>query len=529
MGTNYLEQYIAKAPAAQDFFELSFLNSADRSKAVKRATQRNMMPALIDEIARQNALAPAEVQTNIEHLRQGNVAVVATGQQLGFLGGPLLTMYKILGAIKTAQALAEETGVVTVPVFWMQSEDHDFEEIREMGYYTADGSYSSVGYSGEPVGLGDSVGPIEINPDSVAVVENFLEEQHPTTREFWNDLCAGYLKGESLSAAFGHYLRSVFGSYGLVVFDPNVQVVKELYKDFIASSIVRSGGIGRVLGDRSAELESRGFDIQVHVREDSPLFFVSNGKVRERLVEIDGVWQSKQQRYSKGELLELLDNHPERFTTSALIRPVLQDRMFPTAAFVTGPSEFNYWVQLKPLYEFFNVEQPLVIPRPSFCIVAAAQERSMRDSQIRYSDLSLSTIEFLSRRMAGSSAEAATTEATTLFSSVRKSIEAEFGRAAASLAKLDPNLVQGAEKTRSSIERNLEKFEGRVTKAWGQRHPELVHLFETVRDYAFPGGVPQERCVGSLDMLLKFGINLPQSLLAEIEPFGVKGTQVIAY
>src|SRR5260370_1224333 len=278
MVESFFRSSLAGETASQSLLAASFRDPQARVAHVQRAAQRSIAPGLLEVLRRQNeTLAPSDARgRNLEALAEGETAAVVTGQQLGLFLGPLYTFYKAASAIAAARALERESGIRCVPIFWLQTEGHDFPAI-------AKGTASPI------------------------------------------------------------YRRS----------------------------LIESERISTALLERIEVLASAGFATQVHVRAASPLFFFHRGcpeGERFRLEREGDVWTlvGTNQSVSTDDLLPLLEADPLRFSSSALMRPILQDHLVPTAAYVGGPAEVSYFAQLPPLYEIFQLPMPLVIPRARF-------------------------------------------------------------------------------------------------------------------------------------------------------------------
>ena len=317
---------------------------------------------LADLLAQQNESFGGGVVTsaNIERLRAGASAVV-TGQQVGLFGGPLYTLLKAATAIERARQ-ATQAGVETVPIFWLASEDHDFAEIDHVDLPGADGlgptlEHISIGPAPEtpvPVG-GIPLGPeIEVALHQAEAALGGSEVLALLRRTY---LPRGTLAHGTLAQAFGSLLAQLFARWGLVVLDAAGRDFHALGASVLAQSIVEADALHVALQQRNTELAARGYHAQVLVGEQSSLLFLMDESNR-------GATAAAPRRHRRAtrsgrpgggdsradELVKIVQVSPERLSPNALLRPVFQDAILPTSAYVGGPAEIAYFAQSEVLY-----------------------------------------------------------------------------------------------------------------------------------------------------------------------------------
>jgi uncharacterized protein YllA (UPF0747 family) len=204
---NPLQDFLNGHGMAGEFFRASYLIKADRVDTIRAAAGRMMKISIIEELARQNSGVSPEVDKSIAQLRQGKVAVVVTGQQLGLLGGPLLTLYKIVSTIKLAREFSKEAGVPVLPIFWMQAEDQDFDEIKSATFFGNAEQPASLALDSSNYATGDSIGNIKLDPNWSTALGAFLEEQGLGATDFAAVVKDSYKSGATLSEAFGALVK----------------------------------------------------------------------------------------------------------------------------------------------------------------------------------------------------------------------------------------------------------------------------------------------------------------------------------
>lgn len=513
MKRDFLIDYLNNEPQARKLYRLCFLDVEHRRQAAKAASQKLLSPVVLAELERLNAGVSPEIDHALARIKKERVAMVVTGQQLGFLGGPLLTLYKALAAVKLAAELERESGIPTIPVFWLQSEDHDFAEIRDAHFLSEQEELLSFPFEPQSQHSGDSVGRLLNSGQAAAQLRQLLDGIKLGETEQSKDLLNIFSAPCTYSELFQKLFHKVFGRYGLLLFDADSKAIKTLAKDLIATCFYRFSSIERVLTERAGEILSLGYEVRVRIREKSPLFFVSRDGRRQRLeADSQGKFVAEDYTFSQEELFALLEQSPESFTSSALIRPVLQDYLLPTAAYVAGSSEFSYWAQIAPLYEFFNLAQPVVVPRPGFVLFEKRYGNLMHKLGAQFADLALSADAFVLSRFHGGELDPER-----IFGDLQQNINAQLGAISGKLSDVDRNLLQALNTTQEAVRTNIGKLRGKYERSLGQREVSIREQFERLRSVAYPRATPQERTVSWIQYYLKYGAPFVDKVFDQIQ------------
>jgi bacillithiol biosynthesis cysteine-adding enzyme BshC len=332
--------------------------------------------ALIDALAPLNEGNPSLS----ELARAGTVAIV-TGQQVGLFSGPAYTVYKALTAIRIARCLAER-GVPAVPVFWLATEDHDFAEIDHSWVFGAD--YRPVRLRVEspesngarPVGgvpLGDI--PIEQLRSALAGLP-FADEAVALVER-------AYRPGETMGSAFAAFIRELFAPYGLLLIDPMEPAIRAIAAPLMREAVERMPELAEALIARSGELVERGYHAQVLVDNKTSLAFLLEDGHRIALRRSGDVFSAPRRKYSTAELAA----NAEHLSPNALLRPVIQDYLLPTAAYVGGPAELAYLAQSQVLYKKLLGRQPVAFPRAGFTLLDERAARRMAKYRLSPADV----------------------------------------------------------------------------------------------------------------------------------------------
>ena len=470
-------------------------------------------------------------------LDAGKTAVVATGQQIGLFLGPLYAFYKAASAIAVARAIEAESGVRCVPLFWLQTEDHDFEEIR---------SCTVAGRDGEPVRLalvgagGDERASVayRILPEQVSQLLDTLAEAlepGPAADETLTLLRAYYQPGCSMAAAFASVLAAVFAEEGLLVFNPRDARVAALAAPIYRTCLDDCEAIERRLQERRAALATAGFKEQVAVRERGALVFFHRegaGGPRYRIQrkvtgsgDISWALAGSTEVVSHKQMEMTLATDPLHFSTSALLRPMVQDTLLPTVAYVGGPGEINYFAQLSPLYEHFGLTPPLLVPRARFRCVDARTRRRLGQLGLVAADLSRPKDD-LRAHLAGAPPEGAA-DPSDLRALLASQIEPAVEKIATAVEAADAHLQRPARRTRTSVARGLARLIDRYARTLVERDETTLRRIRRLEIALSPEGVPQERYYAWPSLAGRVGVaGLKQLVLEKLQTTGAFVTDV---
>lgn len=498
MAERFVHAYLRADPSALGFIPHRFDDAEDRAKVCAQAAQRSVSPAVQAILRAQNAaLAPSAARdAHLEALAQPGTLCVVTGQQVGLFLGPLYTVYKAAAAIVTARALAAQTGRPVVPIFWLQTEDHDFEELATawlprgeapLALTAADDGQARVSVARRQIG------------EDIETLRARLEAELqglPELSDTLERLARHYRPGRTWPQAFAGMLAELFVPEGLVLFDPRDPAVAPLAAAVHRRAITRASPIFEAMQARSEDLNHSGFTAPVHLRPGAPLsFYHPDGPEgpRFRLVPQDGQWSlvGRDELIPRADLEAALEHAPQSFSTSALLRPILQDTLLPTAAYVGGPGEIDYFAQLGPLYEAFGLPMPLLVPRARFVLVEGRQQRALQNLGLTSSDLARPLDELLHQTASPGLKEAPQA----LRARLLHAFEATLAELHPELERLQPGLQKAAERTQETVQRACDKFIDKYDSALQQADQQRVQTLERLKAALFPAEQPQERLV----------------------------------
>jgi bacillithiol biosynthesis cysteine-adding enzyme BshC len=508
---------------AQEFFPSSFRRGDDRLRAVRRVGR--IAPAVLARLEAQNvAFGPSAARaTHLRALADGAAAVV-TGQQVGLFLGPLYTVYKAATAVRAARALADESGRPVVPVFWLQTEDHDLAEIAHCTLARAHGDPLKLEV---PSAAHNHVSIAHVAlPESIAECHAVLERELgglPEARVHLDRLARHYRAGAGWAEAFAGVLAELFEPEGLLLIDPRDRVFAAEIRALHADALERATALGSLLIARRDALERASYEAVVHIRADSPLAFFHPeavtgpryrlARVGEEFSEIGG-----SRRHARHALRDALAGDPLCFSTSALLRPIVQDSLLPTAAYVGGPAEVAYYAQLAPLYAAFGMEMPLVLPRARFRVIEPAAARLLERYALEPAATELSEVALLKQLAARSGEAGLAPEA--LERELATGFEVVLAGALAKLPFAPGPLQSAIDKTRRTLETTSKKLSERYASVRAEHDAARVRDVRRLRAMLQPDGVPQERSYGLAYFAARYGErSFLEGVLAAVEPF----------
>ncbi len=463
---------------------------------------------LCDLLREQNLSFDAGTETlaSIELLRSRDTVAVLSGQQAGLFSGPLYSVYKALTAVKMAECLRSR-GINAVPVFWMATEDHDLAEVSNA--FVIDGADKLFESRFEPKGSdkGLPVGNVKLN-DSIAAMIDGLFESLPRT-EFSQELSAElhrcWKPGRNFGEAFGSFLCRLLGKFGLVIVDPLDPGLKRMAAPLYVDAIRKSKAIVASLTDRSSELTSAGYHAQVMVEDDYfPLFWHSDDGVRTALRRTaDGRLRAKgrSESFTEDELVKIAETEPGCFSPGVMLRPVVQDYLFPTICYFGGSAEVAYFAQNSEVYRMLGRPATTILHRQSFTFVEPKHARTLEKYGLSFSDLFEGEDEIIRRVID----EFVDPETALLFSESAEKVNAELDRLGTAMSKVDITLANNLATRRRKINYHI----GALRKKYYLRRAVTEEVIDRRIKAAFtallPNGLFQERTVNVVSFLDRFG------------------------
>jgi bacillithiol synthase len=439
---------------------------------------------------------------NLELLKNNNTAFIITGQQLGLLASPLYTIYKIITSIKLAEQLnSQNLGFNYVPLFWLESEDHDFEEVNHFGIWNKTFDPKKLIYQGESKGK-TSVKHYSFEPKIKDLIEQLKSELIPTefTEKLFDKLNQYYISGESWLSATRELLKEIFYETGLLFFMPGHAQIKKISAPFFQKITENSDELNNQFKVVSGKLEKDGYPNQVTVVEGKTFLFTENENLQREHIYFEGNdFYTKESgvKFSKTELLEFIYKNPEKISTSVVSRPLLQSWLLPTAAYVAGPGEIAYWAQIGGMFEQMKLEISVVYPRISATVLEPKIQRYINKYELDVENLPRKQNEFVKNVLSKNEDNT--------FSDVKEKLNRELENIKQKMISVDPTMESIFNKTSEKILGQVDFLEQKTLKAKEQKEQSMVSHLNQIHAAFFPDGYPQERYLTFVYYLNKFG------------------------
>jgi len=461
--------------------------------ALRRAAAEAQIPderrqAVVAALRKANGESSALAQLELP-----DTVAVVTGQQVGLFGGPCYTVYKALTAVKLAEQLKEQ-GIRAVPVFWLATEDHDFAEIRAAWMFDtrqrpAQLESGGVALNSQPVGRVE-IGSLPLEPLR-ETLQGFLYAD-----EVMSLVEDAYQPGRTFGEAFLKLIQGLMSGYGLVYFDPLQPEIRRLAAPLLEAAWTKREALGERLVERGKELEAAGYHAQVHFDAQTTLFFsLENGR-REKL--------SGSERPTAAEDL----------SPNALLRPVMQDYLLPTVAYIGGPAEVAYFAQSQVLYEELLGRMPVVLPRAGFTLLDSRARTLVDRYHVTLTDCfhgGAALKERISARLVPEGLGIAFEDTA---SEVRNAVD----RLQAELRSFDPTLGAAMEKSKAKILYQLEKNRAKAAREALRRNQQVNDSAAHLSSLVFPEKHLQERLYSILPFLARHGCGLMDALYEQVRP-----------
>ena len=436
-----------------------------------------------------------QTKHNLDSLNDSSTFTVTTGHQLNLFTGPLYFIYKIVSTINLATKLKQAYPSYNfVPVYWMASEDHDFEEINH--FYLDGKNYSwSTGQKG-------AVGEFELDQG----IRQLLKEA-AFAPEFFK---RAYLEQKTLAGAVRHYVNHLFGDKGIVVVDANAKEFKTLFKPVIKDDVVNNTAKGFV-DSQSKKLEQLGYNTQIFPREIN--FFYLDKSLRERIEKVGDAYivLGTELSFSESEILDLIDQSPEKFSPNVVMRPLYQEYILPNIAYLGGPAEVAYWLQLKPVFEYYETPLPAIMPRNFVMIVDTVAHRKMQSLKLEdrdiFMDYELWKKDYVTQHARQDISLVAEKE------ELSKILE-QVGKKA---QVADPTLQPSAMAAQQRVVKILDQFARKLRKAEERHLDKSLTRMRELKKILFPEGSPQERKLNFLSFYLE-DPQFIEKLYAHLDP-----------
>ena len=467
--------------------------------------------SLVEVLLDQNKGFSKNIIDNILKLRDSKTFTVTTGHQLCLFTGPMYFIYKILQTIKLSKTLKQKYPENNfIPVYWMASDDHDFEEIKFFNSYQKKFTHE---INSENLCTGD------IKTENLEKVYRDLEiefSNKKNVKQLLQIFKESYLSNKTYSSATRHLVYELFKDYDIVVLDPNEKRLKTHFKSTIIDEISNFSTykiVSETVGKISETYQGK-FKPQVNPRKVN-LFYIENQK-RFRIDFKNGLFKIFNKNYSKEDLLKIVESNPENFSPNVLLRPLYQESILPNLAYVGGGSEISYWLELKDLFIFYKIPFPILSLR---CSLLLLNEKDI--DQISRNNLSVSDffeqLDFIEKKYI-SKKNTGKYNFINFIKEYNLLLDNQFSQ----LLKIDKNLNPILSSLKKRHHNDFDNLNKKIIKSLKTMDETSINQIRKLHYKIFPNGVQQERYINFSHFYSIMGAELIDKLFSVIDPFEPK-------
>ncbi|MCM3178358.1 bacillithiol biosynthesis cysteine-adding enzyme BshC [Cytobacillus horneckiae] len=516
----FATEYIAQTEDIQRFFHYRYNHAADFQSRLMELRHRSYMREDLTAYIKQfMAKFPTstEVEESLEKLKRDDSVVVIGGQQAGIMTGPLYSIHKVISIISLAKQKEKELNIPVVPIFWIAGEDHDYQEVNHV-YVRKNNRMEKMVYP-EKVYEKKMVSNIEINHEiclkwAESIVEAFGETKF--TNELLEFIHEAINRSNTYVDFFGYIMMRLFKDDGLLLVDSGDKNFRKLEKEILKKQINASVEITKSVLEAQENLSDNGFSKMIEIGEHAANLFYYDEVHKERML-LDYHEETKtftdkdgHLSFKVAELLTIAENEPEKLSNNVVTRPLTQEWLFPTLAFIAGPGEIAYWAELKEVFNRFSMKMPPLVPRLNFTIVERAVDSDMSELGL---DLTSTLIHGTEEKKQMFLNSIRNSERDEIFNRMREKLEAEYQLLEANTVKEDKGLLPLLEKNKAILFNHIQFMSEKFDQTAQQKHETIISKFTRIESSLKPNGSPQERVWNGLYYLNLYGMEFYSQLL----------------
>ena len=513
--TDYLEQkdeikeFYHRFPAIENFGA-----QIEEKKESFSANNRQVLVEVLQEQYKELVVSQAVLE-NIQLLNEENTFSITTGHQLNLFTGPLYFLYKIVSAINLASALKREYPQTNfVPVYWMATEDHDFEEIN---FFNLNGKKFKWN-SSQPGAGKDAVG--NLSTEGLEEVFDLFSAEiggGKTAQKLKELFKKAYLEHKNLTDATRYLANELFGEYGLLIIDGDNKALKTKFIPYLEKELFDHVS-HKATEPIAQKLNELGYGVQVNPREIN-LFYLCDG-LRERIIEQESRFYVNETTisWSADELKQHVNDHPERFSPNVMTRPLYEEVVLPNLCYIGGGGELAYWFELKAYFEKVEVPFPILLLRNSALIETAKQNEKRRKLDISQTELFLKQHELINRKVRKIS------NIDIDFSPQKEHLVRQFSHLYELAEKTDKTFLNAVKAQEVKQLKGLDNLEKRLLKAQKRKLSDEVTRIARLQNELFPNQSLQERQINFSEMYLEYGGGLISTLIENLDPLDLRFT-----
>jgi bacillithiol synthase len=512
--------YLQQDPEIMAFFDYRYgEKSEDLNRLVELQNRTFPRAHLAEHIERfmRGFPSSSKVMESLGKLKEPNSVVVIGGQQAGILTGPLYSIHKVISIIKLAEEKEKELGIPVVPVFWIAGEDHDYHEVNHV-YIPSERRLVKKVYPDKMLQK-KMVSDIHLDADQclswAREVMGMLGEAE-FTLETKNFILSAIKQSTTFVEFFGYIIMELFKEKGLLLIDSGNPDIRRLETDIFQSLISNHSSISKALYSQQMIISESGFPLTIESAVNSSNLFYYEEKYNERLLlefnEETQLFMSKNNTvsFTMEELLQLAMDFPERLSNNVVTRPIMQELLFPTLAFIAGPGEIAYWAELKKVFELYGIKMPPIVPRINITLLERAVDSDIQDLGLTIEDVLKEGTASAVTEFFNSVKDAELEEQ---FYQIRNQVSNQYKIIEAKLANLDKGLLPLLSKNEAKLLEQIDFMKTKIEASIQNRHSITFEKFNRIENSIRPNGGPQERIWNIFYFINRYGFSIINDLL----------------
>ncbi len=516
----FASNYLKQSTEIQPFFHYRFDQLSDDLERLaelkNRSFPRKAIARHIESFMERFPSSPS-IKHSIEKLKQDNSVVVIGGQQAGILTGPLYTLHKVISIIKLAEEKEKVLNVPVVPVFWIAGEDHDYQEVNHVFIPIQQKADKRI--FPQKVLQKKMVSDIGLNKDiaftwACHLIGTFGETNHTTS--LLNFVENQLEKSTTFVDFFANIIMELFKDYGLLIIDSGDHKLRQYEKEILLNQIENHDSITSLLLEQQKQIRDKGFPNAIEANDQAANLFYYDQRLNERiLLEFDRgkdlfVGRNGSISFSKEELVEIASNDPAKLSNNVVTRPLTQEWLFPTLAFIAGPGEISYWAELKLVFEHFGLKLPPIVPRLNITLLERSIETDIADLKLKLLDVLSRGTELEREQFLQSIKDQ---EVEQLFTTVKADVQTQYRRIEEKTEQLDRGLLPLVIKNEQNLLKQIAFLEAKLEESVKSRHQIILNKYARIDLALRPGGVPQERVWNIFAYLNQYGLSFVNDLM----------------
>ncbi len=518
--------YLYDFPRVRAFYPADYRDLGGYAPIMQAINARNLDRSALVEVLQEQNNALGAAPKALEHislLQKPSTYAVVTGQQVGLFGGPLYTVFKTITAIKLAARLKEMyPRAEFVPVFWIEGEDHDFAEMNNAGVLDSDNSLLRLEYLPGGMMPERNLGAVGELPFDETLTQTLVRLKSSLQKSEFTDrvlaiLGECYQPGRTFNQAFALWMATLFRDSGLVFLSSNDRRLKRLLSPLFTRELSEYPAISQLVITQSAELEKE-YHAQVKPKSVNLFMFHKGGRYLIEPRENDFSLKGTRHFIPKDEMLRIASETPELLSANVVLRPIAQDMLLPTVAYVAGPSEIAYHAQIGPVYRHVGVPQPVVYPRASASFLEERLRRALDKYELDlrefFGDISKVTTKVVE--------QISEVKLDAMFSGVLERVHESLNELKFGLNEIDPTLLGALENAVGKIDTTIGVLKEKGTAAQKRRNETAVRQIEKAANGFLPNASLQEREISILYYMNKYGPDLVQWTKERLDIAGFK-------